>query len=101
MDRAVARAPALDAAAAGRGYILDLACRQARLAVELDGDQHAMAAAYDARRDATLRVLGWTVLRFWNADALTNTDGTVRAITLEIEALTGAPMTFVSPRQRS
>ena len=35
-------------------YILDIACRQAKLAVELDGSQHADAIAYDNSRTAFL-----------------------------------------------
>ncbi len=35
-------------------YIVDLACREARLAVEVDGSQHADAHGYDAARTAWL-----------------------------------------------
>ena len=31
-------------------YIVDFACREAKLAIELDGSQHIDAAAYDERR---------------------------------------------------
>jgi very-short-patch-repair endonuclease len=43
--------------------------------VELDGSQHADNAAYDERRTAYLEHLGLRVLRFWNSDALINSDG--------------------------
>jgi adenine-specific DNA-methyltransferase len=55
-------------------YICDFACVEASVAVELDGSQHASQCAYDARRDAFLRSAGYRVLRFWNADVLTQTD---------------------------
>lgn len=35
-------------------YIVDLACREAKLAIELDGSQHAEAVDYDVRRTAFL-----------------------------------------------
>ena len=58
-------------------YIFDLACRSARLAVELDGSQHQDAAPYDARRTAFLEANGWKVIRLWNSDVLANPEGAV------------------------
>ncbi|WP_331377411.1 endonuclease domain-containing protein [Sphingomonas sp. 37zxx] len=60
-------------------YILDFACRSAKLAVEIDGSQHAESAG-DERRTAFLAALGWRVLRFWNSDVRENADGVVEAI---------------------
>ena len=65
-------------------YILDLACRRAKLAVELDGGQHAGAGAYDAARTAYLEGLGWRVLRFWNSDVTDNADGVGEAVRLAV-----------------
>ena len=62
------------------GYIIDFACRTARIAVELDGSQHLDTADYDARRTAVLESLGWAVLRFWNSDVRDNPDGVAEAI---------------------
>ena len=45
-------------------FILDLACREAKLAVEVDGSQHVEDAVRDARRTAHLVAQGWTVIRF-------------------------------------
>jgi very-short-patch-repair endonuclease len=61
-------------------YILDLACRTAKLAVEFDGSQHHDAQAYDDRRTAFLVEAGWTILRFWNGDVFDNLDGVLTAI---------------------
>lgn len=61
-------------------YIVDLACRSAKLAIEFDGRQHLDAQAYDERRSLFLREQGWTVLRFWNGDVIENPDGVVEAI---------------------
>ncbi|MGH6782619.1 MAG: endonuclease domain-containing protein [Sphingomonadaceae bacterium] len=61
-------------------YIVDIACRSAKLAIELDGGQHLDALAYDARRSAYLAEMGWTVMRFWNDEVLANPDGVAEAI---------------------
>ncbi|MGQ0557966.1 MAG: endonuclease domain-containing protein [Sphingosinicella sp.] len=45
----------------------DLACRKARLIVELDGSQHADCPR-DEARTRYLEGQGWTVIRFWNSD---------------------------------
>lgn len=63
-------------------YIVDLACRQARLAVELDGSQH-LNSATDARRTRFLEARGWTVLRFWNREVAENPEGVAEAILQE------------------
>jgi very-short-patch-repair endonuclease len=61
------------------GFIADFACTQHALVIELDGGQHADSAA-DARRTAWLESQGWMVIRFWNSDVLTNTEGVVEAV---------------------
>ena len=50
-------------------YFADFACRDRKLVVELDGSQHA-DSAYDRRRDEFMRLQGYSVLRFWSADAV-------------------------------
>ena len=74
---------------AGR-YVLDFYCAEAQLAIEADGAQHYTAdgVADDAVRTADLEALGIRVLRFTNADALTNADGVVEVI---LRALRAAP----------
>ena len=62
-------------------YIVDLACRNVKLAVELDGSQHADATvAYEAARTAFLEENGWTVVRIWNNDVEQNPDGAVEFV---------------------
>jgi very-short-patch-repair endonuclease len=39
-------------------FIVDLACREATLAIELDGGQHSEATDYDDRRTRFLETLG-------------------------------------------
>ena len=55
-------------------YVADFCCREARLIIELDGDQHA-DSAYDRVRDAWLTGQGYRILRFWNAEITSNTLG--------------------------
>ncbi len=53
-------------------YVADFACHQARLIVELDGDQHGAdnALARDAERTAYLNSRGYRVIRFANWEVL-------------------------------
>lgn len=69
-------------------YILDLACRQAKLAVEIDGSQH-LETESDLQRTAFLESLGWKVVRFWNSEVLDNADGVADAILTEVSARLG------------
>jgi very-short-patch-repair endonuclease len=61
-------------------FIADFYCDESRLVVELDGGQHFDAAQADARRTAYLESEGILVLRFWNNDVLSNTDGVLTRI---------------------
>ena len=65
-------------------YIVDFACFSHNLIVELDGSQHLAQEEYDAERSEWLRSQGFTVLRFWNNDALTNTDSVLERIMQEL-----------------
>jgi len=58
-------------------YILDFYCPERRLAIELDGGQHAdvYRQQHDAHRDSYLRELSIRVIRFWNNDVLQNIEG--------------------------
>ena len=57
-----------------RQYILDFACFERKLVVEVDGGQHNDSEA-DAKRDALLRTEGFQVVRYWNNDVLRNPEG--------------------------
>ncbi|WP_242125298.1 DUF559 domain-containing protein [Sphingobium sp. Sx8-8] len=56
-------------------YFADFICREARLIIELDGSSHDNSADHDVRRDAYCRAQGYSILRFSNADVLSNIDG--------------------------
>jgi very-short-patch-repair endonuclease len=85
-------------------YILDIACRAAKVAIELDGSQHLDAETYDARRTAFLADTGWTILRFWNGDVFDNPDGVVEAILAKTAECLGRthpqPLPFREGRRR-
>ena len=61
-------------------YIVDIACRSAKLALEFDGAQHQDTVVYDAVRTAFLKDRGWTVLRFWNGEMFSNLEGVLTVI---------------------
>jgi len=65
-------------------YIADFAARSERLIVELDGDTHGGRQAYDAARTRALEGRGYRVLRFTNADVMSNLEGVVRSILIEL-----------------
>lgn len=51
-------------------YILDFACIELKLAIELDGGQHGELQTQDNARTLWLESQGWKVLRFWNNEVL-------------------------------
>jgi very-short-patch-repair endonuclease len=61
-------------------YIVDFACHELRVAIEIDGGQHAEQVARDARRTKFLESRGYRVLRFWNDEVLANIDGVLEVI---------------------
>ncbi len=65
-------------------YIVDFVCRERKLIIEVDGGQHAENAR-DRMRDGTLTAAGYHVLRFWNSDVLSNTDGVLSTILARLE----------------
>jgi very-short-patch-repair endonuclease len=63
-------------------HVADLACRRAKLVVELDGGQHR--AELDAERTRAIEAAGFRVIRFWNHDVLGNADGVLETILSEL-----------------
>jgi ATP-dependent helicase HrpA/adenine-specific DNA-methyltransferase len=58
-------------------YIVDFFCAEARLIVEVDGGQHAEDSD---TRTRWLEARGYRVIRFWNNDVLSNTEGVLTMI---------------------
>ena len=71
------------------GYVVDFVCHDAKLIIELDGATHSTDAelAYDAKRSAVLEGVGYSVLRFRNADVYDNLDGVAETILLKLATL--------------
>ena len=61
-------------------YVVDFVCFSRKLVIEVDGRQHARRAELDAVRTAWPESQGFHVPRFWNNEALENTDGVVQTI---------------------
>ena len=61
-------------------YIIDFTSRTAMLAIEVDGDTHATQQDYDATRTRFLESEGFHVLRFTNAEVMTNIEGVLQII---------------------
>ena len=63
--------------------VVEFVCRSARLAIEIDGGQHADSEA-DEIRTHMIEVHGYRVIRFWNNDVLSNTEGVLIVIQQEM-----------------
>jgi very-short-patch-repair endonuclease len=62
-------------------FIVDFACMDARLIVEVDGEQHAEEQVlHDERRTRWLESVGYRVIRFWNREVLRETDSVCETI---------------------
>ena len=68
-------------------YVVDFACIEHRVVIEVDGSWHANNVA-DELRTRWLQHRGWQVLRFWNNDVSHNRDGVLEAI---LDALKPSP----------
>ena len=55
-------------------YVVDFACAPLRLVIEIDGGVHERdeVVLNDHYRQQEIEALGWTVIRFTNAEALTD-----------------------------
>ena len=60
-------------------YIVDFICREHHLVIELDGSQHA-DSSHDIERTVWLNQQGYSVLRFWNGEVLTERRGVLETV---------------------
>jgi very-short-patch-repair endonuclease len=74
-------------------FVVDFACVEAKLIIEVDGGQHDKGSAADRGRTEILESVGYLVLRFWNNDVLKNTDGVLEFIALTIKREALEPLT--------
>jgi len=78
-------------------YILDFYCHEVKLAIELDGGQHADQLHYDQQRTVYLENKGITVLRFWNHEMLQQTESVLEQIYLVLEPLAPSSPALLPP----
>jgi very-short-patch-repair endonuclease len=66
-------------------FTLDFYCPTLRLAIELDGGQHAVQQKQDERRTQFLSEKGLAVVRYWNNDISGNLQGALADLVDRIE----------------
>ena len=66
-------------------YIVDFACIERGLVVELDGGQHMDREKEDAERTRCIEQNGFSVLRFWDNKVFEELDAVVEAIRLALQ----------------
>ena len=74
-------------------YIIDFYCPEYKLAIELDGGQHAEEEnqEYDKIRTNYLESIGVEVMRFWNNEVLQNIEGVLEKIKMKLTPPPSAP----------
>ncbi len=66
-------------------FVVDFACFEKKLVVEVDGGQHSQSGR-DKDRDEWLKKQGYEVLRFWNHEVLGNRDGVLQKIVEQLQS---------------
>ena len=89
-DRRLGRAKFRRQHPVGR-FIVDFCCPDQRLAIELDGGQHAARRQADETRSKFWRARGYRILRFWDDEVLKNADAVLSKILEVTEPQEKAP----------
>ncbi len=66
-------------------YVVDFLCDDAKLVIEVDGGQHDWNRAKDEIRTRFIEQLGFRVIRYWNNEVLSNMDGVLQQILIELK----------------
>lgn len=66
-------------------YIVDFYCYKLKLIIEIDGNSHNVKAEEDERRDKELQKLGFTVLRFSEAEVRNNLNLVLNSLSVFIK----------------
>lgn len=72
-------------------YIIDFACMDRKLIVELDGSQHTLQREYDEERTRWLESQGYRVLRFWNFEVMEDVEAVLERIWNSLDLLEAPP----------
>jgi very-short-patch-repair endonuclease len=64
-------------------FIADFVCYERRVIIEVDGGQHSERPERDQGRDEWFKNKGFSILRFWNNDVLSQTEEVLEAIVKE------------------
>lgn len=72
-------------------YIVDFACLEKRLIIELDGGQHSSQTTYDSQRTAWLKSQGFQILRFWNNQVFEEIEAVKEVIRETLESAENTP----------
>jgi len=77
------------------GFVLDFYAPALRLAIELDGGQHAqhLNVVRDESRALWLEEHDVTLLRFWNSDVMQNLAGVLEVIAIKVAEVQASGMT--------
>jgi very-short-patch-repair endonuclease len=78
-------------------YVVDFACVECKLIVEIDGETHLDRRNEDNRRTRFLETEGWQVLRFWNTEVYDDFEPVKEAIYSACVARTEAPPAPLTP----
>jgi very-short-patch-repair endonuclease len=63
-------------------FVTDFCCVEAKLIVELDGEQHVANKDYDVDRPAFLLDRGYRVIRFWNHEITSELERVIAQISI-------------------
>lgn len=68
-------------------YIVDFACREKKIVIEIDGGQHNQPndIEYDKKRTEVLKSYGYKVIRFWNNNVDNNIEGVFEILKKEFD----------------
>jgi very-short-patch-repair endonuclease len=61
-------------------FVVDFACVECKVVVEVDGETHLSRREDDERRSDFLRTEGWCVLRYWNTEVYDELESVKEAI---------------------
>ncbi|NVM22445.1 MAG: endonuclease domain-containing protein [Desulfobacterales bacterium] len=72
-------------------FIVDFACLEKKLVVEVDGGEHAKNLEEDVKRSDYLKERGYRILRFWNNEVLAESKSVLSVILTSLLEDTPSP----------